>query len=139
MKYFNVIIVVIVSLYCVNANASDSVKAKTLNPESEALSQECNRESKNALIHEDLGLVEKVCMQAVSAIEKSGVDKEYVINPLMNLAFSYTMAGLYDKATPLYERARNMRVELYGPDSMKLKEIDRLIENQEMMKQQKTR
>ncbi len=139
MKYLSLIIVVVVSLYSVNSMAADSPKVTKLSPETEALSQTCSREAKNALINGDLALVEKVCMQAINDIEKSKVDKEYMVNPIMNLAFSYTLAGMYDKATTLYKQARDIRVELYGPDSKKLKSIDKLIENQEAMKQQKTR
>ncbi len=139
MKYLSLIIVVVVSLYSANLMAADSPKVTKLSPETEALSQTCSREAKNALINGDLALVEKICMQAINDIEKSEVNKEFMVNPIMNLAFSYTLSGLYDKATPLYKQARDIRVELYGPDSKKLKSIDKLIENQEAIKQQKTR
>ena len=125
-----------VSLYCTSVSAADPAPDKSLTPQTEALLQECNREAKNALINGAIGLVEKLCMQAISDIEKAEVDKEYLINPMMNLAFSYTLAGLFDKATPLYEKARNIRVELYGPDSKKLTEIDYMIKNQKAMKHQ---
>lgn len=137
MKYLYLIICITVTLYCTSASAAGPSSSKKLPPEAEQLSKQCNLEAKNSLISEDIKLVEDLCMQAVEAIEKSGKDREFLINPIMNLAFAYTMAGQYEKADPLYKKARDIRIELYGTDSSKIKEIDKMIENQETMKRQK--
>jgi hypothetical protein len=122
---------------CLNGTSTfavDSTPTGSLSTHEEALSQKCNREARNALINGDIELVETVCTQAMEEIDKSHENKEYLINPMLNLAFSYTLAGQFDKATPLYNKARDIRKELYGPDSQKVKEIDRLIEEQEKIK-----
>jgi len=137
VKYLYLIIFLVVIIYSTNALAADSALSKTLSPETEELSKQCNLEARNSLIHEDLKLVEDVCMKAVSEIEKSDKHKEFMVNPIMNLAFAYTMAGQFDKATPLYKKARDIRIQLYGADSKKIKEIDKMIENQKIMTQQK--
>jgi len=137
MKYVYVVILFVVSLYCTNTFAGDAASSKKLSPETAELANQCNLEARNSLINGDLKLVEEICMQTVKEIEKSDKDREFMVNPIMNLAFAYTMAGEFDKATPLYNKARDIRIQLYGPESRKIKEIDKMIENQEAMKQQK--
>ncbi len=136
MKYLYVIMLLLISLNCTNTFAVDSASGTSLSQGEEELSKKCSLEARNALVNGDMALVEKVCMQAINEIEKSHADKEYLINPIMNLALSYTLAGQFDKATPLYYSARHIREKLYGPDSKKLKEIDDMIERQEEMKRQ---
>lgn len=137
MKYLYLIIVFVVSLYSADSLAAGT-PSRTLSPEMEKLSKQCNIEARNSLISEDLKLVEDICMQTVTEIEKSDKDREFLINPIMNLAFAYTMAGHFDKATPLYKKARDIRIQLYGADSKKIKEIDKMIENQKTMQKQKS-
>lgn len=137
MKYLYLIIVFVVSLYSADSLAAGT-PSRTLSPEMEKLSKQCNIEARNSLISEDLKLVEDICMQTVTEIEKSDKDREFLINPIMNLAFAYTMAGQFDKATPLYKKARDIRIQLYGADSKKIKEIDKMIENQKTMQKQKS-
>jgi len=137
MKNFYVIILIIISFYCSNVVAADSAAHKTLSLHQQDFSTLCNLEARNALINGDLALVERVCIQAIAELEKSEADREALVNPIMNLAFSYTLSGQFDKATPLYNRARDIRETLYGTDSAQLKEIDEMIKRQEEMKQQR--
>ena len=138
MKYVYVFMCVLVSLCCAHTFAADSASGESLSQEEMEFSATCNLEARNALVNGDMALVEKVCMQAIKEIEKSHADKEVLINPIMNLAFSYTLAGQFDKATPLYHRARHIREKLYGADSRELKEIEDMITQQEEMKRQRT-
>lgn len=131
MKYVYVALCLFLSLNSLNAFAEVPAGDNSLSEEARELSMKCNLEARNFLVSGDLALVAELCTQAVSVIEKSPADKEYMINPMMNLAFAYTLAGQFDKATPLYNRARDIREKLYGPDSKKLKEIDGMIKRQE--------
>ncbi|MBI4683529.1 MAG: tetratricopeptide repeat protein [Nitrospirae bacterium] len=136
MNYIYVIIFLLVSLNCSNTFAADPASGSSLSPRANELLNKCNLESRNSLVSGDLALTDKVCMEAVKVIEKSDANKEFLINPIMNLAVSYSMAGQFDKAAPLYNRARDIRKELYGPDSIQVKEIDDTIRKQEEMKRQ---
>jgi vacuolar-type H+-ATPase subunit E/Vma4 len=136
MKYIYVFLFVLVGLYCAHTFAADSASDEALSKQEKEISNNCNLEARNALVHGDMALVEKVCTQAIKEIEKSHADKEVLVNPIMNLAFSYTLTGRFEKATPLYTRARNIREKLYGADSRELREIDDMIRKQEEMKRQ---
>lgn len=136
MKFLYAIMFLFISLNCTNALAADPSKTVPLSQEEKKLSIDCNLAARNALINGDLEYVEKVCMQAIDKIGKSHPGQEQLVHPIMNLAFSFTLSGQFDRATPLYNRARTIREKLYGPDSMKLKEIDNLIKMQEGMKKQ---
>ncbi len=136
MKYVYVIMFLLVSLNCANTFAADPASGNSLSPRANELLNKCNLESRNSLVNGDLALADKVCTEAIKVIEKSDANKEFLINPIMNLALSYSLAGQFDKATPLYNRARDIRKELYGPDSIQLKEIDESIKKQEEMKRQ---
>ena len=136
MKYVYVFMLVLISLYCANVFAEDSASGGPLSQQEKEFSTKCNLEARNSLVNGDMALVEKVCTQAITEIEKSHADTESLINPIMNLAFSYTLSGQFDKATPLYKKARHIREKLYGADSRELKEIDEMIKRQEEMKRQ---
>ncbi|MEW6602114.1 MAG: tetratricopeptide repeat protein [Nitrospirota bacterium] len=134
MKNIYLIMLVLVSIAGSNVFAADAESGKKLSVQEEDLSTQCDLEARNALIHEDVTRVEKVCMQAIDQIGKSHPGQEVLINPIMNLAFSYTLTGQFDKATTLYDRARKIREKLYGADSTQLEEIDNMIKRQEEMK-----
>lgn len=136
MKYLYVIVFLSACLICQHASAADSASGQPLSPQAQKLEKQCNLEARNSLIHGDTALVEEACMQAVKEIEKSRSDKKYLINPILNLAYSYTLAGQFDKAEPLYSRARHIGEQVYEADSKHLKEIDRLIGVKEEMKRQ---
>jgi len=139
MKYMYVFIFVLVSLHSANTFAADTASGESLSQQEKEFSTKCNLEARNALVHGDMALVEKVCTQAINEIEKSHAGREVLVDPIMNLAFSYTLTGQFEKATPLYNRARDIREKLYGADSRQLKEIDDMIKKQEEMKQQHER
>lgn len=136
MKYLYVVMFLLLPLHFTNALAADPAAGETLSQQEKEFSTICNLEARNSLVNGDLALVEKVCSQAIEEIDKNHTDKEHLINPIMNLAFSYTLAGRFDKATPLYNRARDIREKLYGADSREFKEIDDMIRQQEEMKKQ---
>lgn len=136
MKYIYVVVCLLLSLNSVNTFAEVPAADNVLSQEAMELAKRCNLEARNFLVSGNLALVEELCTQTVSVIEKSRADKEYMINPMMNLALSYTLAGQFDKATPLYNRARDIREKLYGSDSKKLKEIDDMIKRQEEIQKQ---
>lgn len=116
--------------------AADPAADSSLSQREEELSTQCNLAARNALASGDLTIVEKACTQAIKEIDKAHPGQEHLINPMLNLAFSYTLAGQFDKATPLYSRARKIRVKLYGPDNIKVKEVDKLISTQKEMQKQ---
>ncbi|MBI5665484.1 MAG: tetratricopeptide repeat protein [Nitrospirae bacterium] len=136
MKYIYVLLFVLVGLHCSNTFAADPASGESLSQQEKEYSNNCNLEARNALVHGDMALVEKVCTQAINELEKSHAGKEVLVNPIMNLAFSYTLTGRFEKASPLYNRARDIREKLYGADSRQLKEIDDMIKKQEEMKRQ---
>ena len=117
-------------------HAADPAAAGALSQQEEELSKQCNLDARNSLASGDITLVEKACTKAIDEIEKTHPGQEHLINPIMNLAFSYTLAKDFDKAAPLYERAKKIREALYGPDSMQVKEVDNLMKAQGDMKQQ---
>ena len=137
MKYVYVIMFLLVSFSSAITFAADPASGNLLSPRANELLNKCNLESRNSLVSGDLALADKLCTEAIKVIEKSDSNKEFLINPIMNLAVSYSMAGQFDKAAPLYNRARDIRKELYGPDSIQVKEIDETIRKQEAIKQQR--
>lgn len=139
MKYIYVVACLLLILISVNASAGDATADNPLSQEARELSKSCNLEARNFLVSGNLASVEELCTRAVSVIEKSRADREYMINPMMNLALSYTLAGQFDKATQLYNRARDIREKLYGADSKRLKEIDDMIKRQEEIQKQHRR
>ena len=128
-----ILYVLILLFICPGYGSASSLDAASdnLSPRAEELSNKCNLEARNALVNGDLELVEKLCTQAINELDKLNANKEYLINPMLNLAFSYTLAGHFDKAEPLYARARSINKQLYRPDSRKYKEIDEFITLQE--------
>ncbi|RJR18838.1 MAG: tetratricopeptide repeat protein [Nitrospiraceae bacterium] len=137
MKYYYLIALLIAGLCLSDSFAADSSAHKAMSLHEDDFSTQCNLEARNALVNGDLALVERVCTQAITELEKSDEDREALVNPIMNLAFSYTLTGRFDKATPLYNRARNIREKLYGADSKQTKEIDDMIKRQEEMRKQR--
>ena len=131
MKFIYAVSLMLVCTFYSNAVAVDSASVKALSEEAISLNEKCNLEARNALIHNNIKLVEQLCMDAVKEIEKSSSDKELTINPLLNLAYTYTLAGDFDKATPLYKRARDIGEKIYTPKSKKLKRIDEVIKSHE--------
>ncbi len=131
MKYLYVIIFIALNLVCSVAAAGE------LSAEAKALSNKCNLEARNALINGDLELVENVCTQAMKTIGSTGKNRKYQINPMLNLAYSYSLSGQFEKAAPLYDRARLIGAEFYEPGNRILRDIDQLIEVHEKMKKQR--
>ena len=109
----------------------DSASVNELSEKAKSLSLQCNLEARNSLISGDIQLVEQLCLDAVKEIEKSSSDKELTINSLLNLAYTYTLAGLFDKATPLYEKAKGIGEKVYKPESMELRKINEVINSHE--------
>ncbi len=134
MRYMYLLIVISIISVVSTASASDPSSGKSVPSGATALIKKCNLEARNALINGDIQLVETICMKAVNEIEQSAADKKLIIDPLLNLAYSYTLAGLFEKATPLYERALSLSNKLYKPDSRESKKIDELYNVHKEMK-----
>ena len=131
MKTFYALIIILAVMTGSNLMAAESTTENTMTPRETELFKQCNLDARNALINGDVRLVEKTCMQTVNEIEKNHKSKELTINPLMNLAFLYTLSGKFDKATPLYNKARKISAEVFGPDSKQVAAIDERIKTQE--------
>ena len=134
MKLLYIVIVLVICLGYGTAGAADEKKAASTELMAKQLSDQCNMGARNSLASGDIEVAEEACMKAIEEIDKSYEDKRLLINPLMNLAFSYTLAGQFDKATPYYDRARSITIQLDGPDSKMASKIDQLINAQEEMK-----
>ena len=131
MKTFYALIIILAVITGSNSMAAENTSGNTMTPHETELFKQCNLEARNALINGNVKLVEDICMQTVSEIEKNHKSKELTINPLMNIAFLYTLSGNFDKATPLYNKARKLSEEAFGPDSAQVKAIDERIRAQE--------
>jgi len=138
MKYLYCAVLLLACLMLVNAYAGDSSPTeKSLPDEIIKLLKQCNLEARNSLVHGDVKLVEKVCMPLINQLQTSEENNKYLIDPIMNLAFSYTLAGQFEKAAPLYEKAKIIGTQLYEPDSRILKNINEVIRVQEDMQKQR--
>ncbi len=136
MKVFSIILTICLALSCTYSSASDAPPENPLSPEELSLLENCNLNARNSLISEDIALVKNTCMQAINTIDKSHQDKKYLINPIMNLAFAYSLAGQFDKANPLYDRALTIGNKSFPADSWKLKEIRDVVNASKNMKGQ---
>ena len=139
MRILYVMILLSAIFGSINTFAAEAAsKEPSISQKGKELSNQCNMEAKNALVHGDLELVDRLCMEAVKEIEESKSGKEYMINPLMNLAFSYSMAGLSEKADPVYRRARDLGEALYGSGSPELNKIEKMVAAHEEMKRRES-
>ena len=131
MKTFYALLIILAVTTGSHSMAAENTSENTMTPHEAELFQNCNLEARNALINGNVRLVEELCMQTVNEIEKNHKSRELTINPIMNLAFLYTLSGNFDKATPLYNKARKLSEEAYGPDSAQVKAIDERLRAQE--------
>lgn len=136
MKTFYALLIILAVMTGSNSMAAENTSENTMTPHEAELFQNCNLEARNALINGNVQLVEDLCTQTINEIEKNHKSRELTINPIMNLAFLYTLSGNFDKATPLYNKARKLSEEAYGPDSAQVKAIDERIRAQEDGKRQ---
>ena len=130
MKFLYMIALLAVTLTCTPALASDA-PSEGPSPEQQKLLKDCNLTARNSLINGDVKAVEDACTKAIREMKKSYPDKEYMINPMLNLAFTYSMGGYYDRAKPLLKRAKEIGQKLYKPGSKELKAIEDFIKDQE--------
>ncbi len=148
MKLLYAILIISISIISTFTSASafstSSSPAAETQPDNQfskeelTLLEKCNLEARNSLVSNDIALVQKVCTQAMNTISKSHKDQKYIINPIMNLAFTYSLAGQFDKATPLYDRALSIGEKSFPADSSKLKKIRDVIKANKNMKKQKS-
>ncbi len=139
MKYLYVIAFIIATVITATAFAADPEADNPLSPRELELLENCNLEARNSLIHEDLELVKNICTEAIENISKSHKDDKFIINPLMNLAFSYSLAGHFDKAEPIYDRALKIGKKSFPADSRKLRKITDVIKASENMKKEQSK
>ena len=129
MKYLYMIMILAATLICTPAFASDKAP-EAPSPEQQEMLKECNLAARNSLINGDVKLVESTCTKAMKEMATSFPDKEYVINPMLNLAFTYSMGGYFDRAKPLLEKAREIGQKIYKPGSKELRAIEDFIKDQ---------
>jgi hypothetical protein len=113
--------------------ASEAAKV-TPTPEQNNLMMECNLAARNSLINMDIQKVEVTCTKAMNEMDKAYTDKSYMINPIMNLAFIYSLTGEYAKADPLLAKAKSIGEEYYKAGSSEMKNINDLIEDHNIRK-----
>jgi len=140
MKYLYTIILLAATLICTNAFAQhaspEAPKEMPLTTQEQKLFMDCNLAARNSLINGDIAKVERTCMMAVKEMEKSHPDKDYLIHPVLNLAFTYSLMGDYDKAEPLLARAKSLGEKFYKPGSSEMKSIDDFIEDHNKRKEE---
>ncbi len=138
MKYLYGFVLFVACLIHITVYAVDSSPTEKSLPDAIImLLKQCNLEARNALVHGDVEPVEKACMPLINQLYSVEENKKYVIDPIMNLAFSYTLAGQFEKAAPLYEKAKLIGAQLYEPDSRILRNINEVIRVQENMQKQR--
>lgn len=128
MKSLLIIMFLTAALICSNAFAEDDPINKP-SPKEEKLLMDCNLAARNSLINGDIPRVEKTCTEAIKEMERVHPDKGHMINPMMNLAFTYSLTGDYAKAEPLLAKAKKIGEKFYKPGSTEMKSINRFIED----------
>ena len=130
MKFFYMI-ALSATLICTNAFAQHGStpppKEMPLTTQEQSLIMDCNLAARNSLINGDIAKVEKTCMLATEEMEKSHPDKDYLIHPMLNLAFTYSLTGDYDKAEPLLTRAKKLGEKFYESGGSEMKSINDFI------------
>jgi len=125
MKFFYIIALLAATLISTGAFAEDK-----LSPQEESILNECNLAARNSLINGDIKAVEDACTKAMNEMKKSHPDKDYMIDPMLNLAFTYSLGGYYDRAEQLLKRAKEIGQKIYKPGSKELKAIEDFIKDQ---------
>ncbi|GBE40299.1 MAG TPA: hypothetical protein ENH45_02730 [Nitrospirae bacterium] len=134
MKYMYMIVLLAATLICSNAFAVDAPAEKPATAHEQELLMDCNLAARNSLINGNIAKVEKTCMLAAEKLEKSHPDKGYMINPMLNLAFTYSLRGDYAKAEPIIARAKELGEKFYKPGSSEIKSLNNFIEDNEKRK-----
>jgi hypothetical protein len=133
MKSLYITALLTVTLIISPVFAADAAK-ETPTPEQTQMMMDCNLAARNSLINADIRKVEATCTNAINEMEKSFPDKGYMINPMLNLAFVYSLSGNYEKAGPLLARARELGKKYYEPGSKEMRKIEDFIKDQEERK-----
>ncbi len=133
MKYLYMIIFLAVSLISTGVFASEAVKV-TPTQEQTDMMMACNLAARNSLINMDIQKVEDTCTKSMNEMERSYPDKGYMINPMLNLAFIYSLTGEYAKADPLLAKAKSLGQKYYKDGSSEMKSINDLIADHNIRK-----
>lgn len=129
MKYIYIALLAAALIYT-PASAEDAMPEGPT-PEQQQMMLDCNLASRNSLINGDIKRVEDTCTKAMNEMEKAYPDKAYLINPMLNLAFVYSLAGDYERAEPLLNKAKELGEKYYKPGSLEMKKIETFIKDQE--------
>ncbi len=133
MKYIYTITLLAATLICTNAFAQPTTTAPTkdmaITAQGQKLLMDCNLASRNSLINGDIAKVENTCTIAMKEMEKSYPEKDYMIHPMLNLAFTYSLIGDYDKAEPYLAKAKVIGEKFHKPGSGEMKKINDFIED----------
>ena len=100
---------------------------KPISDQEQNLMMDCNLAARNSLINGDIAKVERTCKQASDELAKSHPEKAYSIHPMLNLAFTYSLMGAFDKADPILAEAKALGEKFYKPGSREMKNIEDLI------------
>ncbi|MBL7032356.1 MAG: hypothetical protein ISR97_04145 [Nitrospira sp.] len=131
MKYIYMIMLLAATLIYTNALAQPSSakppKEMPVVAQQQELLMDCNLAARNSLISGDIKKVEETCTKAVNEMTKSFPNKGYMINPMLNLAFTYSLTGDFDKADPLLAKAKLLGEKFYESGGSEMKSINDFI------------
>ena len=138
MRYLYIVTLLAATLICKNVLAQPSLvkppKEMPVVAQQQELLMDCNLAARNSLISGDIKKVEETCTKAVNEMTKSFPNRGYMINPMLNLAFTYSLTGDYAKAEPILARAKELGEKYYKPGSSEMKSINDFIEDNEKRK-----
>ncbi len=133
MKFSYMIMLLAATLICTNVFAQPAStappKEMAITAQGQELLMDCNLAARNSLISGDIAKVESTCKIAIKEMEKSHPDKDYMIHPMLNLAFTYSLIGAYDKAEPYLAKAKEIGEKFHKPGSSEMKKINDFIED----------
>jgi len=135
MKSLYITALLLISLISTPIFAADASKAMPTQDQTDMM-MECNLAARNSLINMDIQKVEATCTKSMNEMERSYPDKGYMINPMLNLAFIYSLTGEYAKADPLLAKAKSLGEKFYKPGSSEMKSINDLITDHNIRKSQ---
>ena len=126
MKYIYITALLLITLIVTPVFAADASKEMPTQEQTDMMI-ECNLAARNSLINMDIQKVEVTCTKSMHEMERAYPDKGYMINPMLNLAFIYSLTGEYAKADPLLAKAKSIGEKYYKAGSSEMKNINDLI------------
>ena len=128
MKYLYITALLLITIIITPVFAANAPKEMPTQEQTNMM-MACNLAARNSLINMDIQKVEATCTKAMNEMDKAYTDKSYMINPILNLAFIYSLTGEYAKADPLLAKAKSIGEKYYKAGSSEMKNINGLIED----------